>query len=198
MSDDDQDKPKRWIDWFDVRQKTISGLLVGALIAAAAGLGPLVYNHVSQGGLVRLLGGVTIAEIEPIVRKASEEAQKEVRRLAVPAQGAIIPFDGPCPTGWSMAKDIVGSAIVGAGATKMGESGLPIGNLYTYEGTGSFAGDPKKVGRKPFDPGYDLGGYDPTAKNGSDDWEPISRYVTRVKTSLIPTFYPLLFCKYQG
>lgn len=98
------------IDWHDVRQKTISGVFAAAIIGGVAALATYAWNNLSQGGFVRLMGGVTQADLQSAVERVATQA---VTNIAVPVQHAIIAFDGPCPPGWILAKEAVGSALVG-------------------------------------------------------------------------------------
>ena len=52
------------IDWKDVRQKVVSGLVLAIIVGAVGALGTYIWNDVSKGGLVRVLGGVTKEEMD--------------------------------------------------------------------------------------------------------------------------------------
>ena len=157
-------------------------IVIGVLSAVAiAGIG-LIWNWLSGGGIVHALGGVTQADLEVVARR--------IAVADVPA-GAVVAFDRPegCPDGWELEYDAVGNTIVGVGAHLEGASGSPITGGYdlgTYdkEAQRKSADTPHIRGRPP--PRYILG--------KEDYWEPISPYLYGVKTTLQPTYLPLIYC----
>lgn len=195
MSDQAPQSRKK-TDWHDVRQKTISGVIVTIIIALLGGIGTLIWNTASQGGLVRALGGVTQSELESTIKKLTLEGPPgpagPVGLGTKDLSTAVIAFDSQCPPGWSLMKEAVGSAIVGVGATALGETGSPLTapvQTATKRGKSNYSPDTvlNIVPPKGISDGWvDVGTY---------DWEPISRYVKNVRTNVTPTYYPLTYCK---
>ena len=108
-------------------------------------------------------------------------ATRPSRIYGVFPKGAVVAFDVPCPNGWIFAHDAVGKAIVGFGATRVGESGSP-------------APLPRQL-----EQGYDP--YQPSARRREpgfisydENSQPISRYVFGV-TDVVPNYLPLYICK---
>jgi hypothetical protein len=174
---DEKPTNKKKIDWHDIWQSTIK-VLAGA---GALGLATLLWTYSQQGGLVRLLGGVTQDEF----KKAMVEMSAHPQPMDSLAKGAIVSFDTACPVGWALANETIGSAIVGAGATMVGETGSPLPN-----GDDGF--------------GHSRAGYDPTKETppkprgfitSTEAVEPISKFVFGVKTGSVPSYLPLFFCK---
>jgi hypothetical protein len=165
--------PKKRIDWQDVFQKTITALAV----AAALGLATLLWNNLSQGGLIRLAGGITQAELDKAV------SQVKAPQDIFPT-GAIVSFDTKCPPGWVLANETIGSAIVGTGATILGETGSALPNGGKFE---------------PNPAGYDATRGTPPKPMGfitsNESFQPISKFVFGVKTGSTPSYLPLFFCK---
>jgi hypothetical protein len=163
-------KEKKVVDWQGVLQQTVSAVTVAAVL----GLGTLLWNSASGGGLVRFFGGVTKAELDAAVSKSGN----------VPT-GAVVAFDGPiCPPGWNLADQTIGSSIVGAGAWLTGEPGSPLPNDGRPDLT-NLRFDPTK-GTPPKLPNFVV--HDPAGV-------PVSRYVFGVRTSFSPSYLPLWYCK---
>jgi len=160
---------KAGVDWIDVRQKTVTAIVV----AATLGIGTLLWNNLSQGGLLRLLGGVSQVELEAAVSQSGH----------IP-HGAVVAFDIQCPPGWVIADEAIGSAIVGAGAVVAGELGQPLPNEGRFDAAGLVA-DIKRPSpfKRP-----DFVSHDPRGV-------PISRYVFGTKTAFTPSYLPLNYCK---
>src|ERR1051325_819709 len=100
----------------EVLKKEVAVGVLGAIVIT--GIGP-IWHWSSGGEMIHALGGVTQADLEIIARRISV--------ADVPA-GAVIAFHRPngCPEGWELEDDVVGSAIVGIGATSIYATGDPI------------------------------------------------------------------------
>jgi hypothetical protein len=71
--------------WVSRSEQFLINILAGLALPLVAFIGALGWNWVSQGGVVRALGGVTLSEVNGI---------------AIPRE-AIVGFDLPaCPAGW--------------------------------------------------------------------------------------------------
>ena len=162
---DEPPKPNKNIDWRDVWQKVVTAVAV----AVTLGVGTLAWNNLSQGGLIRLLGGVT-----------RDELQKAGNNLNGIPHGAVVAFDVFCPDGWKLVDETVGSAIVGAGATIIGESGSPI---------------PGEIPIPPQDPRRATPPKPPDFLSPNPLGQKISHYVFGIKTALPPNYVPLYYCK---
>jgi hypothetical protein len=96
MSDDPPSKTWRdLIDLKDVRQRTVTQLLVTVIVSIVAGFAVLVWNLTGQGGIIRALGGASQLELESTVKRLVE-LESTVKRLATPGpQGekvACVPY----------------------------------------------------------------------------------------------------------
>jgi hypothetical protein len=176
------------VDWFDIRQKWIAGLLSGlsiaAVLAVIGAFGTIAWNTLTGGTVLRMLGGVPRADVEAIVGKA---VLQQIATFGVPSTGAVVAFDRGCPPGWIMAQEMVGNAIVGVGAYRDGEMGFPSATSVST-GTGLFAGQYYDVKNKNLRVSDAPAGYDPYS-------EPISRFVPNVRSAQVPTFMPLEYCR---
>jgi hypothetical protein len=186
MSEEEDPKPVSRFSWKDVYEKS----LVAVLSAAFLGLGAILWNGLSSGGFVRLLGGVTKEELNIQIK---EEVNRYAFSIFVPADGAVVPFTKDCPPGWAASKQTIGSAIVGAGAVRSNETGYSVGDSYRFDGSDTFVGkgfDPNKwVITKAKTPAETL------ADDSNKAAIPISRYVLGVHSALMPTFLPLIYCR---
>jgi hypothetical protein len=163
----------------DGLKKEIGVGVLSAIVIAGIGV---IWNGLSGGGMIHALGGVTQADLEIIARRISV--------ADVPA-GAVMAFDRPkdCPEGWEPEDDAAGSAIVGIGAHLTGASGNPIEGGYDL---GTYDKDSRqKSACNPH-----IRGQHPTPYvSGKEDYrEPISPYLYGVKTSVQPTYLPLIYC----
>jgi hypothetical protein len=97
----------RGFDWIDVLQTAIAPVITALILGLAA----LAWNALSQGGLVRLLGGVTQEQLEATrIGHISPSDPYPLPGTEMPG-GAIIGFYGDCPPGWARASREVGSII---------------------------------------------------------------------------------------
>ena len=123
---------------------------VGVVTAIVLGALGLIWNWASEGGAVRLLGGVTLKDVDTLIAeqlnkadlkgaiKGTREISAHQGRLDRPVRlgncqsVAVIAFDAPggCPKGWVLEQNAVGSAIVGVGATLVGDNGRRFPGTY--------------------------------------------------------------------
>lgn len=182
---------RRGIDWHDVRQKAVTALVIAILL----GGGALVWNSLSNERVLKLLGGVSQSELEATIKRLTlmgPPGPQGVPGDVLP--GAVVAFDGPCPPGWKLFDDVVGSAIVGYGATMVGETGepLPSGAILSRRQA------QKKTGDAQYTYADGVYGGANIAPDPSDFSLPISRYLPKVKTAMTPTYLPLMYCKRDG
>jgi len=93
----------RGFDWVDVLQKAIAPVITALIL----GLLAFAWNGLSQGGLVRLLGGVTQQQFEARTGNVDPSDPYPLPGTEIP-RGAIVGFYGDCPPGWMRAsRDVV-------------------------------------------------------------------------------------------
>ena len=103
---------KAWLDWQDVRQKVAAGLLLAAIVGGVTSVATLLWSNLSNGGVIRLLGGITPSELETKLKQERAASDLRVRALTLPGS-VIIAFNGNCPSGWTLAKETTGKALYG-------------------------------------------------------------------------------------
>jgi hypothetical protein len=200
------------VDWKDVRQKVVSGLILAIIIAIVGALGTYIWNDVSKGGLVRAFGGVTKEEMEVALKhlvqppagpqgvegpqgspgpRGLQGVQGQEGPQGAPGppghdgqfpRGAVVAFDVYCPKGWILADEAVGRTIVGVGATMVGETGVPDTSWGFVPDEGR---GPSEQGR-PREQGF---------ISHNDKGQPISRYIFGLPSEFKPTYLPLYICK---
>lgn len=103
-------------------------VIVGVLSAAILGGFALLWNWGSQGGLVRILGGVTPKDVAEIARAA-----------ATLPKGIVVASTQPCESlgsGWDPYTDANGRVIVGAGAHATSDQIGPLEALRPFDKAG--------------------------------------------------------------
>ena len=117
------------MDWQGVREKVVVGVITAVVLGGLA----LVWNFTSEGGLIRLIGGVPAKDLNPELTRLGEGIERaatkeELRaRTASPKaeqllpRAAVVAFDRDdleqdrCPAGWRPFKNARARVIVGAG-----------------------------------------------------------------------------------
>jgi hypothetical protein len=196
MSEQPTQKRKK-IDWSDVLQSVVKAVAIGLVLGA----GTLAWNNFSNERVLKLLGGVSQSELEVTIKRLTLAGPPgPAGRPGEILFEAVVAFDGPCPPGWKYYDAVVGSAIVGSGATRVGETGEPLGTKGTYSDYPTPNANTKRKGP----PGEDVG-WGRVPSRSPDfipdlgyDFQTISRYVPGVKTAITPTYLPLMYCKREG
>jgi hypothetical protein len=85
------------VDWKGIFEKAVVGVVAAVVLGALT----LIWNQISNGGLIRLLGGAT---------------HEEVAKINPTPAGTVAAFDLPngCPEGWTMFEPAISRTIVGA------------------------------------------------------------------------------------
>lgn len=183
------------IDWKSVFEKVVVGLIV----AVIGGVAVLFWNWGSSGGLVRILGGVTLKELADEVAKhpglpgpvgppGPAGASAEI------PDGAVIAFDQPggCPKGWNLVTETIGAAIVGASAPRPGEYDLGrVTNGYPEGGTYHDFSQPLER----FSPGTPEQKPKQQRPNTGNAYVYADEWGYKIRTSQSPIYLPLFYCK---
>jgi hypothetical protein len=99
---------RKGLDYHDIKQKTVTAVVVFVVLGTLGGLGTIAWNNISHGGIVRLLGGVTQSDLEQtLVRPGVDLGSYDTQNHGIPV-GAVIAFEGKCPPGWSLANFSLG------------------------------------------------------------------------------------------
>ncbi len=96
-------------------------MVVGVVSAILLGAGALAWNFASDGGLVRLIGGVPEKDLSPQLSALHDRIKKLEDNppgvISSFPEGAVVAFADECPAeqGWSVFKPATARFIIGAG-----------------------------------------------------------------------------------
>lgn len=190
-----------------VKSNVIVAIISSAIIGATLG----IWEAISEGGLIRILGGATTAELADV-------------RAELSTRGVVVAFDrddldqDTCPKGWKPFEQARGRVIVGAGdpSKAPAEFGLDEnGNHLTDRSLRQHGGTEThqlSINEMPthehpvrdMEWGYSINGNDHPARIDVDDGPPWGGHTGRLNTeprgenqphNNMPPYIALYFCK---